>query len=224
MKIFFAGLQLTDWADYPAQSVSVNGATVTEAVDIVRAAAKRFFARGNDSVTIQFTVRREFDTHAECQTFLLTHFSALPKFGLCAITCGAPGETPASVFLANAVLSASPTGSFNGVEAIVAYTIQGGIATTDAPIDFYLGAEAMILRGVAAIGSGSESVAVVFAESFAPGTTVIVTPAITKPSGSGSNIFATVRADLTTVDGFTVELSGPTPDANHKLNWIAIGT
>ena len=52
---------------------------------------------------------------------------------------------------------------------------------------------------------------------------MIVTASVAKPSGSGSNIFATVRDDLTTVNGFTAELSGPTPDANHKLNWTAIG-
>jgi hypothetical protein len=81
----------------------------------------------------------------------------------------------------------------------------------------------MILRGKQAISSGAESVAVVFDVSFAPGTIPIVNANVAKPSG-GSNIVATIREDLVTVDGFTVELSGPTPDANHKLHWSAIGT
>lgn len=224
MKIFLAGIQLTDWADYPAQSVSVNGETVTEAVDIVRAAAKRFFSRGNDSVALSFTVRREFATHVECQKYLLTHFSALPKFGLCEIICGAPGEVAETVSLANAVLSASPQGGFNGVAATVQYTIQGGVATTAVPVDFLIGGEAVIYRGKQAIAAGAESVAVLFAQAFPPGTVPIVTASIAKPSGAGSNIFATVRDDLSTVNGFTAELSGPTPDANHKLNWSAFGT
>lgn len=224
MKIFFAGNQLTDWADYPAQDVSVNGQTVAEAVDIVRAAAKRFFSRGNDSVTIQFQVRREFATNRECQVYLLSHFTTLPKFGLCQITCGAPGETTQDVFFYNAVLSASPQGSFGGVEAIVQYTVQGGVATTTVPPDFLQGGqETLIYRGKQAIASGVESVSVVFAQAFAAGTVVIVTANIAKPS-AGSNIFATVRDDTVTVNGFTAELSGPTPDANHKLNWAAYGT
>lgn len=224
MKITLAGIQLTDWADYPAQNVSVNGQTVSELIDIVRALYKRAFWRGNDSISLQFVVRREFATHRECQVFLLTHFNTLPKFGLCAIECGVPGESTQFVYMANAILTASPQGTFNGVEAIVAYNIQAGQATTDVPPSFYQGDETMIQRGKEDLASGIDSKTVLFDESFPLGTEVIVTPAIAKPSGSGSNLFATLRDDLTSVDGFTVELSGETPDANHKLVWIAIGT
>jgi hypothetical protein len=223
MKIFFAGVQLTDWSDYPAQEVQVNGQTVFEAVDIVRAAAKRFFPRGNDAITLSFTVRREFATAVEAQIYLLTHFSLMPKSGLCTILCGTPGEATDEVRLANAVLTASPSGTFRGVEVIVSYTIQAGAASTDFPSDLFQGTENMILRNKAAIANDATTVAVIFAQAFPPGTSVIVTTSVAKPSGSGSNIFATVRDDLTTVNGFTAELSGPTPDANHKLNWTAIG-
>lgn len=224
MKIVFAGLQLTDWADYPAQNVSVNGQTVFEAIDIVRAAAKRFFARGNDSLQLQFTVRREFATNRECQVYLLTAFTTLPKFGLCVITCGTPGEATQDVNIANAVLTAQPQGSFNGVEAIVQYTIQGGVPTTTVFPDFLIGGEAVILRGKQAIANATDYVDVAFSSAYAPGTVVVVTASVAKPSGSGSNIFATVRDDMVTVNGFRAELSGPTPDASHKLNWFAIGT
>jgi hypothetical protein len=224
MKIRFAGIQLTDWADFPAQQVSVNGQTVFEAVDIVRAAARRFFSRLNDSNVLQFAVSREFATHREAQVFLLTHFSLLPKFGLCEVVCGVTGETPQSVFMSNAILSASPAGTFGGVEATVAYTIQFGIATTDIPPNFLIGGEEMILRGKENIPSDVDSIAVLFDPAFPPGTDVIVTPAVAKPSGSSSNLFATVRDDLVDVNGFTAELSADTTDALHKLNWIAIGT
>lgn len=224
MKIKFAGIQLTDWADYPAQSVSVNGQTVFEAIDIVRAAAKRFFSRLNDSNTLSFTVRREFATNVECQVYLLTHFSLLPKFGICEVICGAPGETPQSVFMSNAILSASPQGIFNGVEAIVAYNIQFGIATTDIPPNFLIGGEEMIRRGKEPIPIGVDFVPVVFDPAFPPGTQVIFIPSVAKPSGSSSNLSATGRDDLTDVNGATAELSADTTDALHKLNWIAIGT
>jgi hypothetical protein len=225
VKIYFATIQLTDWENFPAMAVSVNGDAVFEAVDIVRASAKRFFPRGNSQVTLQFSVRREFATLRECQVYLLMHFSMLPKSGLCQIICGGPGEDdPQNVFLYNAVLSASPQGNFNGVEAIVQYTIQAGAATTDVPPDFLIGGEAMILRAKQAIDSGAESVPVVFAEAFPVGTVPIVNATVAKPGSGGANIIATVRDDLVTVDGFTAELSGPTPAEGYFLNWTAFGT
>jgi hypothetical protein len=225
MKIFFAGIQLTDWSDYPAQNVTVNGQSVYEAVDIVRAAAKRFFSRGNDSVTLQFSVRREFASMRDAQNYLLTVYSTLPKSGLCQIICGDPGEAaPATVSMANAVLTAMPQGNFAGVEVIVQFTIQAGTATTDTPIDILEGGEAVILRGKQAIANAVDYVDVAFATSFPVGTVVIVTASVAKPSAAGANIFATVRDDMVTVNGFRAELSGPTPDANHKLNWAAYGT
>jgi hypothetical protein len=225
MKIFFGGIQLTDWSDYPAFDVSVNGQSVVEAVDIVRAAAKRFFSRGNKAVTLEFSVRREFATHHEAQKYVLTHFTTLPDFGLCQVTCGVPGEAgPEDVFLYNAVLSATPQGTFAGVEVIVRYSIQAGTVTTAVPPEFLLAPGGTVIKlGKQAIASGVDTVAVVFAVAFAPGTTVVVTSNVAKPSGTGSNIFPTVRDDLVTVNGFTAELSGPTPDALHKLNWTAVG-
>jgi hypothetical protein len=226
MKIVFGGIQLTDWSDYPAQDVSVNGQSVIEAIDIVRAATKRFFSRGNKAVTLEFSVRREFDTNHEAQKYLLTHFSALPDFGLCQVTCGVPGEEAdeEDVFLYNAVLSASPQGTFSGVEVIVRYTIQAGQVTTDVLSEFLIPVGGTLIKlGKQAIGNGVDSVAVVFPSAFPVGTTVIATANVAKPSGSGSNIFATVRDDLVSINGFTAELSGPTPDANHKLNWTAAG-
>ncbi|HWM26602.1 MAG TPA: hypothetical protein VNP98_17425 [Chthoniobacterales bacterium] len=223
MKIHFGGIQLTDWSDYPARNVSVNGETVVEAVDIVRAAAKQFYHLGNTQVSLSFEVERKFATHVEAQIYLLTHYSLLPKSALCQIECGVQGETSEDVFMPNAILSSSPLGIFGGVSVVVAYTIQAGEATTDVPPDFLIGGEAMILRGKEALASGIESKAVVFSQSFPPGTTVVVHAGIAKPDGSGSNLFATIRDDLTDVNGFTVELSNVTPDANHKLPWIAIG-
>lgn len=224
MKIYFAGQLLSDWDAFPAQQVSVNGATVVEAVDIVRAAAKRFFHRGNDSLALQFSARREFATHREAQVFLLSHYSRLPKFGLCQIVCGAPGEVEQSVYFLNAVLAAMPQGGFSGVSVELQYMVQaGGPPLLALPGDFYLGSEDMILRSKQAIAAAAESVAVVFSQAFAPGTAVIVTANVAKPSAAAGNIFATVREDLVTVNGFTVELSAPTPDATYKLHWTAYG-
>lgn len=224
MKITHAGSQLTDWSNYPAQNVSINGQTVFEGVDIVRALTKRFYYRGNDSISLQFGVRREFATHKEAQNYYFTVFSTLPKFGLCQIICGVPGDDDTVVVsMANAVLT-SAQGTCNGVEVVMQFTIQAGAATTDTPVDLLIGGEDMILRGKQAITADALTVAVLFDPAFEPGTVVIVNANVAKPSGAGSNIFATVRDDLVTVEGFTAELSGPPPDGNHKLNWSAFGT
>jgi hypothetical protein len=75
-------------------------------------------------------------------------------------------------------------------------------------------------NGITAIGSGVDLIAVVFPYEFASVPSQVIA-IIEKPSG-GDNIFATVRRDTITTTGFTAELSGATPDANHKLSWVAI--
>jgi hypothetical protein len=223
MKIFFAGIQLTDWSAYPAQNVSVNGQTVFEAVDIVRAAAKRFYYRQNDSVSLSFSAHRKFATHHEAQVFVLTHFSTLPKFGLCTIVCGVAGEDGAQIVtMENAVLTAMPQGIFGGVGVVVSYTIQAGAAFVGSSADVLIGDEDMILRNKTAIATDAESVPVVFSEAFPPETTVIVNATYAKGGSGGANIVASVRDDLVTPEGFTAELSGPSP-AGAYLYWSAFG-
>lgn len=224
MKIFHGGIQLTDWADYRAADVSVNGQLVYEAADIVRAATKRFFSRGNKSGTLQFSANRKFDSLQDAQIFVLTHFSLLPEVALTEIVCGDVGDDPESVFFPNAILSASPQGIYSGLSVRVQYTIEFGEVTTDAPPEFLIPPGGTLIKlGKEAIASGVDSVAVLFPVAFPVGTTVIVTANVAKPSGSGSNLFATIRDDLVTINGFTAELGGLTPDANHKLNWTASG-
>lgn len=222
MKIFHGGVQLTDLEDYPAYDVSVNGQLVFEAVDIVRAATKRFFSRGNKSGALQFGATRKFGTMKDAQKFILLHFSLLPEVAMTEIVCGVTGEDPESVYMPNAILSSSPQGIYEGILVRVQYAIQFGVVTTEFPPDILIGGEDAIMRGKQAIASGAETVAVVFGVSFPVGTDVVVTGNVSKPNG-GSNIVATIREDLTTVNGFTAELSGPTPDANHKLHWTAYG-
>ncbi|HEX5177106.1 MAG TPA: hypothetical protein VFV83_08760 [Chthoniobacteraceae bacterium] len=221
MKIEFSDLTLGDDAnDATIRDLSINGQVVFEAVDIVLAARKKFFVRGNEAVSLQFSVRREFSTHREAEVFALTHFSSLVKSGLCKITCGLDAEDTAEVFLANAILAASPQGGFNGVEAIVVYQIVAPAATTDEPPGIVLGARPMILYGSEAITGGESSVAVIFSEPFAAAP--VVTATVGKPAG-GDNIWATVDQESITTDGFTAYLSGPTPAEDYFLNWTAVG-
>jgi hypothetical protein len=127
MKIFFAGTQLTDWADYPAQGVAVNGQCVTEDVAFVRAVQQRSFPRGNSSITLQFSVSKVFASLRDAQSYLLTIFSTLPKSGQCQIICGAPDEALyTTVTFASAVLSAMPQGNLNCLEVTTQFTINAG--------------------------------------------------------------------------------------------------
>ena len=133
MKITFAGYQFTDWNDHPAMNVRVNGQAVYDTADIIGAAQKKFYFRGNEAIALEFSVRREFDTLAEAQIYLLTHFSTLTKQGTCSIVCGGPGDDDTQIVtIEDAILAAVPEGIFNGVEVIFRYTI---VAAKTEPIE-----------------------------------------------------------------------------------------
>lgn len=220
MKIVFAGIQLTDWGTYPAQGFSINGQEAYEAAEIIQSARQKLFDRGNQLVTLQFSVTRQFTTNVDCQVYLLTHFSTLPKSGLCVVTCGAGAEATQDVNFANAVLSASPQGSFTGLAATVQYTIVAPGADTTYPPDFLLGGDAMILRGRIALTAADTGKAIVFSTPFATGTKPVLTSNISKPA-TGDNIWTTNRDDLTSETGTTIEFSAPIPAAGYYLNWTA---
>lgn len=74
--------------------------------------------------------------------------------------------------------------------------------------------------GLTPIGVGVDLIAVTFPLVFSTIPTQVIAT-VEKPSG-GDNIFATVRRDTVSTTGFTAELSGTTPDANHKLSWLAL--
>lgn len=75
------------------------------------------------------------------------------------------------------------------------------------------------IRGTKAIGSGVDTVTVSgLGLAAAPGQ-VLVT--MRKVSG-GLNLFATVRSDSITTDGFTVDLSAATDAATYQLDYLAV--
>lgn len=165
MKIFLAGTQLTDWADFPAQGVLVNGQCVTEDVAFVRAVQQRSFPRGNSSITLQFNVSKVFGSLRDAQSYLLTIFSNLPKSGQCQVICGVPGESPyATVTFASAVLSAMPQGNFNGLEVNTQFTINTGAAevvvndpSSIAGLALWLKADSLGLADGAAVAAWPDS-------------------------------------------------------------------
>ena len=133
MKIVFAAITLADdAADIPARGCTINGQAAYEAADIVAASRQRFFPRGNESIALAFSTRRVFDSIKEAEVFWATHFSLLPKSGLCTLTCGF-GDDTQDVFLANAILTAIPQSTYGGVRVDIAYQIAAPGADTDAP-------------------------------------------------------------------------------------------
>ena len=74
-----------------------------------------------------------------------------------------------------------------------------------------------LLGGSVAIGSGARTVTV--SALFAAVPTKIVV-SVTKPNGSGSNIFATVKEDSITATGFIVDLSAMTNSTGYMLNYF----
>lgn len=86
-----------------------------------------------------------------------------------------------------------------------------------APLVGQLPVPTSFMGGSVSIPSGVATVTVVQAFGFTP-TTVMVS--VTKPDTEGVNIFATVNSDSITQTGFTVDLSGTTPEAGFVLNYF----
>lgn len=70
------------------------------------------------------------------------------------------------------------------------------------------------------IGSGATSVSVVYTTAFAATPTVVI-PSLVRIGGAADpQVTMMVTASSTT--GFTVTLSGPTPNANYDMHWMAL--
>jgi len=75
------------------------------------------------------------------------------------------------------------------------------------------------IRGTQAMAAGVDSVTVSGLALASAPAQVLVT--MRKATG-GLNLFATVRGDSVSTDGFTADLSGVTDGATHELDWLVI--
>ncbi len=75
------------------------------------------------------------------------------------------------------------------------------------------------IRGTRALASGADSAAVTGLALASVPAQVLVT--VRKLTG-GLNLFATVRDDSLTTDGFTIDLSSATDAASYKLDYLVI--
>lgn len=123
MKITHAGTQLTDFEDYPAMNLQFNGQEVVDIAEPLDAVSK-FYDRGNQSVSLQFSARREFSSLRESQVFFLTHFSSITKQGTCILECGGPGGgSTILLYLPDAILTDTPGAVVDGLEVVHRYSI-----------------------------------------------------------------------------------------------------
>jgi hypothetical protein len=75
------------------------------------------------------------------------------------------------------------------------------------------------IRGTQAIASAADTVTVTGLGLASTPSQVLVT--VRKVTG-GANLFATVRSDSITANGFTADLSGVTDSATYQLDYLAI--
>lgn len=218
MKISFG----TTWlsrdlsGDSVTQGLTLNGQQVNDEAQFFRALTSTFFARGNRSATVGFTVNRQLGSLRAAERLLATHFWDLPQQADLRLYCGQDDDQEVVLFTAAVIESVQP-GPTVGVSLSLRYTFRVSSPTVEvSPPD--LPEPEMIKRGTVDIPSGADHVDVTFMAAFAAAPFVVVT--VLRPEG-GDNIWPMLRGDPTT-EGFTADLSAPTPDDTFKLSWFAI--
>ncbi len=203
--------------------LSLNGQQIIDEAEFFRAAMPTYFTRGSAGVVLQFSVQRFFSTIKKAEAFALLHFGAIPLSGLVTCICGESGDQQ-TIYLRNAVVESVPV-SHSGTVVTVQYTIKGGAFEGDIPPEEIPGdpdtGESFITmrRGKVAIAANATSVVVTFSSPLS--SVPVVLPHVSRPAG-GAEIGCTLDEDSVTVNGFTVQLDGPTPDNTYKLNYTAI--
>jgi hypothetical protein len=207
----------------PHSGLLQNGQQIIDEVQFFQAASPRYFARGGAGVALQFSTTRQFDTIRAAEAFVLLHFGSLPLSGLITAITGIGTDTQ-TCYLRNAVIESANVTGYKGTSVTIQYSIKGGLWESDVPPevpgDPDTGEETIVMRrGSVSIASAATSVDVTFSSPLSGVPTVIAT--ISRPEG-GDAIWPIIQSDSITINGFTADLSGATPDADYKLNYAAI--
>lgn len=203
--------------------LTLNGQQLVDDAHFFRAAAASVFARGNRGSVLQFSVQRLLSGERAAEAFALTHAGSVPTGGLLTIVCGPTGDEQ-TVYLEDCAVESVQIVECRGLAVRVQYTIKGGLFITDVPPEIPGAADPgeefiVMRRGKVSIASGVEEKAVVFSSPLS--AVPIVSAVVSRPTG-GANVRCTLREDSVTINGFTVDLSAATPDANYKLHYIAV--
>lgn len=217
MKIIFASHIIAPGELEGVRGLNVNGEQVIDETSFFRAVAATHYARGNAKKEISFTVVREHASIRLAEEFVFMHRDRLPEEGDAVITCGSPGDEQ-QIALLGAVLAPTQA-SYEGVSTSVTYALIGGIFQTDSIPDGEEIDPEVTRRGIDPIDSGVLTHTVTFLNVMTG--TPVVTCNVMAPVG-GDGIFSWPIDGSVTAAGFEVGLSGPTPNADYKLSYIAV--
>lgn len=119
MKADYGEVNLAAGGVEGVSGLRINGRQVNQEAQLLRTQAPVLFARGNRSLVIEFSVSRIFDTLADAETFIHSHFAALPQQEDLVFTLSGGGTKT----YADAVLDACTPAQL-GLSVIVTYSFR----------------------------------------------------------------------------------------------------
>jgi len=188
----------------------VNGHQLAQTAEILRSSSAKIFGRGNRHLEILWSVNRLHSSLAEAQQFLLVHPTQLSRQGTLVIVL-ADGS---SLSLTDCVVT-SVSQELAGLRSTHSYQAVAATLTTG-----YTPDDNIMYSGTVSLSMNSDTVTVSGLALPAAPRRVWVT--VNKPSASAANLFATVRSDSVTQDGFVVNLSASPDSDSYTLNYLYI--
>src|SRR5436190_3255135 len=119
MKASWDGVTLSDEfvTDLFQSGFTLNGHQIVQEAQFLRAAWSTFFARGNRSITLSFTVNRLFGSVENAELFFLGHYASLSDGPATLVLSCANTD----ILVANAVLESVSEPTYTGVSVSVTY-------------------------------------------------------------------------------------------------------
>lgn len=217
MRVNFAGIFLAPGGLEGTRGISFNGSFMLDEAQFFRAAAMSFFARGNRSTAIGFSVSRNFASESDALLFAAITQNTLPGQGDLFVS---DEEGTTVVALEGAVLEGLAVGPFIGSSLDVSYQFRGGVFVPSVippqPTD-------SVITGNVALALNDETKAVVFPTPFAVIPTSVDCWIVCDSGAPVRFIDAAVLRDTITTTGFTAGIGFPIPsNGQYWLYWQAI--
>lgn len=216
MRVNYAGIFLAPGGLEGTRGISFNGAFLVDEAQFFRAAAMSFFARGNRSTNIGFSVSRSFASESDALIFASLSQNTIPGQADLFVS---DEEGTTVVALEDAVLEAVSVGPLIGTSVEVAYQFRGGIFVPSVlppqPSD-------NVITGNVALALNDELKAVVFLTPFAVVPTSVEAWVVPDSGAPIKFIAATPLKDTITTTGFTAAIGFPIPsNGQYWLYWQA---
>jgi len=210
-KVKYGDIWLAAGDDEYVDGFHVSGRWAVQVAELLRAASVKVFGRGNRKTEVQFSINRQFDTVAACQLGQLIYPQSLPASGtvLFYLQDGSVLTAP------NAVVETLEMPKYRGLSLDISYSIIfPQIILGTVPV------EDTMYSGSVNIPINADSVTITGLALPSPVKRAFV--AVRKATSAGYNIFATVRNDSLSPDGFIVDLSAAPNDALTQLDYFYV--